>query len=320
MKDSSVAVRVKEVSKRYRSAKQMSLDRVSLSIPFGEVYGLLGPNGAGKTTLIRLISGVSLPTRGDIEVCGLSVTKDTVNAKKQIAVVTQGVSLNRTLSVQANVEFFLRFHGWKPPAARSRAKTVLERLNLDIHSRKNAAQLSGGLRRRVQLAQALACEAKVLILDEPTTGLDPQSRLDVWAIVAQLQREHGTTVILSTQVMEEAERLCTFVCLMSQGRIARAASVTEMKALAGPAMVQISLHDTLPASAEQSISSLPNVRSAQIRGNNLYVYTFETSSVTVELLDYLGRTGVRASTVVFESPSLENAYLALVAEGGTNAT
>ncbi len=320
MKREEVAVQVEAVSKRYRSAKDLSLDGISLSIPFGEVYGLLGPNGAGKTTLIRIITGVCTPTSGDVRVCGFSVTKDTFQVKRQIAVVTQGVSLNRILSVRTNVEFYLRLHGWSPQAARVRTKEVLQRLNLDDHAHKNAGQLSGGLRRRVQLAQALACEARILILDEPTTGLDPHSRLDIWSIIGQLRRELGTTVVLSTQSMEEAEKLCTSACLMNRGRVAVAALVKDIRAFAGPAVVKISLADIPPEGLEQGITSIPNVQSVQFQANTLFVYTYETNSVTALLLNYLGGSGIRTTAVAFEAPSLENAYLALVAEGGKVAS
>lgn len=316
MNGETVAVQIEAVSKRYRFAKHLSLDGVSLSIPFGEVYGLLGPNGAGKTTLIRVITGVCTPTSGDVKVCGFSITKDTLQAKKQIAVVTQGVSLNRTLSARTNIEFYLRFHGWSPRAARARTQEVLERLNLSTHAYKKAGQLSGGLKRRVQLAQALACEARILILDEPTTGLDPHSRLEIWSIIEQLRRDLGTTVVLSTQSMEEAEKLGTSLCLMNQGRVAVAASVKDIRAHAGPPVVQVTLADMPPEGFEQGIALMPNVQTVQLQANTLLVYTYETNSVAAELLSYLGRLGIRATTVAFETPSLENAYLALVAEGG----
>lgn len=254
MNKETIAIQVQAVSKRYRSAKSLSLDGVSLSIPSGEVYGLLGPNGAGKTTLIRVITGVCTPTSGDVQVCGFSMTKDTLQAKKLIAVVTQGVSLNRTLSARVNIEFYLRFHGRSPRAARGRTLEVLERLNLSTHADKKVGQLSGGLKRRVQLAQALASEARILILDEPTTGLDPHSRLEIWSIIEQLRQDLGTTVVISTQSMEEAEKLCTSLCLINRGRVAVAASVKDIRAHAGPPAVQVTLTDMPPEGFEQGIA------------------------------------------------------------------
>lgn len=316
MNKETIAIQVQAVSKRYRSAKSLSLDGVSLSIPSGEVYGLLGPNGAGKTTLIRVITGVCTPTSGDVQVCGFSMTKDTLQAKKLIAVVTQGVSLNRTLSARVNIEFYLRFHGRSPRAARARTLEVLERLNLSTHADKKVGQLSGGLKRRVQLAQALASEARILILDEPTTGLDPHSRLEIWSIIEQLRQDLGTTVVISTQSMEEAEKLCTSLCLINQGRVAVAASVKDIRAHAGPPALHVTLAGMPPEGFEQDIALIPNVLTVQLRANTLLVHTYETNSVAAELLNYLARLGIQASTVAFETPSLENAYLALVAEGG----
>jgi len=211
-------VRVEGLHKRYRAGAPEAVAGVDFSVPRGEVFGLLGPNGAGKTTTIGAITTRVRPTGGRVLVDGVDVVADPVAVKLRIAVVPQLSNLDRTLTAMENLTFHAAYFGMGRRARRERARELLGRLGLAGREDEHVNKYSGGMAQRLMIARALMHEPHLLILDEPTTGLDPQSRLFLWETIAGL-RAAGTTLILTTHDMVEADRLCDRVAVIDHGRV-----------------------------------------------------------------------------------------------------
>jgi len=227
--DDTAAIEVCDLSKRYRGGT-LANDRITFSIPKGTVFGLLGPNGAGKTTLVRQITGELSPTKGEVRVHGRDILRHPLAAKALMGVVPQEASPYLHLKPGEHLMLFGRLHGLDRATARRRAAELVAALGLSGHTRVPAIQLSGGLKRKLLVGNALMAEPPVLILDEPTTGLDPHSRREVWALVRSL-RGQGTTVLVTTHYMEEAEALCDQVAVMEGGSILALGTVEELRGL-----------------------------------------------------------------------------------------
>jgi ABC-2 type transport system ATP-binding protein len=223
------AIEVRGLSKRYR-AGVLANDCVSLSVPSGVVFGLLGPNGAGKTTLVRQITGELAPNTGEVHVLGTDVLRHPLAAKALMGVVPQEANPYLHLRPGEHLSLFGQLHGLDRTTAKRRAAELVGALGLSGHTRVPASQLSGGLKRKLLVGNALMAEPPVLILDEPTTGLDPHSRREVWALI-ESQRGRGTTVLVTTHYMEEAEALCEEVAVMGNGRILAVGTVEELRGL-----------------------------------------------------------------------------------------
>jgi len=211
-------VRVEGLRKRYRAGADEAVAGVDFTVPRGEVFGLLGPNGAGKTTTIGAITTRVRPTGGRVLVDGVDVVADPVAVKLRIAVVPQLSNLDRTLTAMENLTFHAAYFGMGRRERRERARELLGRLGLAGREDEHVNKYSGGMAQRLMIARALMHEPHLLILDEPTTGLDPQSRLFLWDTIAGL-RAAGTTLILTTHDMAEADRLCDRIAVIDHGRV-----------------------------------------------------------------------------------------------------
>jgi len=213
---STPAIRVTGLVKRYPD--RVAVDELDLEIPRGECFGLLGPNGAGKTTTLRLLLGLTTPTSGAISVLGHSIPSEARAARRRIGVVPQSDNLDPDFSVVENLTVYARYFGLAPREIQARIASLLEFAQLTDRARTNLRELSGGTKRRLTLIRALIHDPELIILDEPTTGLDPHARQHLWDRLGSL-RAAGRTLILTTHYMEEAERLCDRVAIMDQGRI-----------------------------------------------------------------------------------------------------
>jgi ABC-2 type transport system ATP-binding protein len=238
----TLAVRLTDLRKTYPgNPPVVALDGISLEVPAGSVYGLLGPNGAGKTTTIGICTTRIAATGGSAEVAGLDVATAEVEVRRWIGVASQSITLDRACTVGENVYYHCRYFGMPAREARLRATELLERFHIADRQGAMPGQLSGGLAQRVQLARAIAHRPTVLFLDEPTAGLDPQSRLALWDLVAGLTRD-GITVVLTTHYMEEADRLCDRVAVVDHGRILAEGPPDELKrTIGGTTVVDIAL-------------------------------------------------------------------------------
>ncbi len=223
------AIEVRGLTKRYRKGP-LANDAIDLTIPRGAVFGLLGPNGAGKTTLVRQMTGELTPTAGEIRVLGADVVQEPLRAKGLRGIVPQEANLLEHLTAREHLVFFSRLRGLGAPEAGMRADEAMAALGLTDHARQTPQQLSGGLKRKVMVGIALATRPPVLVLDEPTTGLDPHSRREVWALLRSLLRD-GTTVLVTTHYMDEAEELCDTIAVIGSGRILAQGTIEELRGL-----------------------------------------------------------------------------------------
>ena len=257
------AVQLRDVRKVYDGSPPVTaLDGISLDVPAGTIYGLLGPNGAGKTTAIGICTTKVRASGGTTHVAGLDVDTASVAVRRHVGVASQAITLDRSCNVGDNIYYHCRYFGMPAAESRRRAEELLERFQ--VADRRNAmpAQLSGGLAQRVQLARAIAHRPTVLFLDEPTAGLDPQSRLALWDLVATLRSE-GLTVVLTTHYMEEADRLCQRLAIVDHGRILAEGTPEQLKQESGStAVIDVALGGDR-AAARASLTGIAGVREVQ---------------------------------------------------------
>ena len=240
------AVEASGLTKRFR--RKVALDRVDLRVPEGTICGLLGPNGAGKTTMVRILATLLRPDSGTARVAGLDIATRAAEARFRIGLAGQYAAVDEILSGRTNLRMFGRLYHLYGPAARRRADDLLERFGLTDAADRPVKTYSGGMRRRLDLAASLIVAPPVLFLDEPTTGIDPGTRLEIWDMVTDLVRD-GTTVILTTQYLDEADRLADQIAVLNQGRVAAAGTPLQLKTALGGARVDVVLRDRTQASS-----------------------------------------------------------------------
>jgi ABC-2 type transport system ATP-binding protein len=242
------AVLAEGLRKRYGTTR--ALDGFDLAVPAGTVRGLLGPNGAGKTTAVRILTTLLRPDGGRAEVAGFDVARQAAQVRYRIGLLGQHAAVDEALSGRQNLVLFGRLYHLAPPVARLRAEELLERFGLGEAAGKPAGQYSGGMRRRLDLAASLILAPPVLFLDEPTTGLDPRGRNEVWEAVRALVAG-GTTVLLTTQYLDEADQLADQISVIDHGRVIADGSPEELKSRIGGDQIDVVVRgaDDLPAAA-----------------------------------------------------------------------
>jgi ABC-2 type transport system ATP-binding protein len=227
------AVRIDGLSHRF--GDHLAVDNLDLAVSPGECFGLLGPNGAGKTTTLRVLNTLYPPQSGTVRVFGLDVRSDAMSVRRMLGYVPQQLSIEGALTARENVSWFARLFDVPRRERAGRVAEVLEIVDLTDAADRLASTYSGGMVRRLELAQALVNRPALLVLDEPTVGLDPVARDSVWARVQEMQERYGMTVLLTTHYMEEADLLCDRVALMHEGRLRAVGSPDDLKAELGPA-------------------------------------------------------------------------------------
>ena len=302
------AVELVDLAKTYEGPPATTaLSGVSLAIPAGGIYGLLGPNGAGKTTTIGICTTRVRASAGRATVAGLDVVRDAVRVRARIGVVSQAVTLDRSCTVTENLEFHCRYFGMGRGPARTRVAELLDRFRIADRAAAMPGQLSGGLAQRVQLARAIAHRPAVLFLDEPTAGLDPQSRLALWDLVRSL-RDDGITVVLTTHYMEEADQLCERLAVVDHGRVLVEGTPDALKRdLGGTVVVDAALAD--PGAAREALVALPIVRDVQSTERGLRILLDTEEGAVGQALARLAPHGLRDLSVV--EPSLETVFIRL---------
>ncbi|MBZ8181924.1 ABC transporter ATP-binding protein [Oscillatoria salina] len=269
----NIAVSLENVRKVYN--KVPVVDDLSFHIPEGEMFGLLGPNGAGKSTTIRMLITLTRPTQGNIEVAGFEVSSYPARVKENIGVVLQQTSVDGDLTVWENLEFHGRMHHIPKLRRQKLIDQWLEYVELSDRRQELAKNLSGGMKRRLQIARALLHQPKVLFLDEPTVGLDPQNRRRLWEIIRDLNRQ-GMTILLTTHYMEEVEFLCDRIGVMNTGKLIELGTLPELRSKYGEGLVVKQVADRLEgrffptlADANAYLDSLPDKTGMMSRPSNL---------------------------------------------------
>jgi daunorubicin resistance ABC transporter ATP-binding subunit len=309
------AIRTEGLRKTYKSSRGDvdAVRGIDLDVPQGEFFGLLGPNGAGKSTTIGMLTTLVKPTGGQAWVAGHDVVKDPVAVKRRIGVVTQNNTLDMQLTVQENLEFRSRFFGLSLAAASKRAVALIDAFGLSDRRKAMADQLSGGQARRLMIARALVHQPDVLFLDEPTAGLDPQTRVNLWDILKVLH-DQGQTILLTTHYMEEAEALCDKVAVVDHGKVLADGTVDELKEHAGAAtVVTLRFEEPVPADLAKraGLNERPDVTKVETDGDQLRVFSAEPEGILGELISVATKDGLHVRDATQQKPSLETVFLAL---------
>jgi len=290
-----------------------AVDHLNLKIRRGEVFGFLGPNGAGKTTTIRMLCGLLTPSEGYAIVAGFDVTKFPEKVKERIGYMPQRFSLYDDLTLHENLDFFGGIYRIPAKQRRARVKRVLEIVQLDDFENKLAGELSGGLKQRLALACSLVHEPELLILDEPTAGIDPPLRKAFWRYFRDLNKE-GVTLFINTHYMDEAE-LCDRLGLINKGRlIALDTSKNLKKAMVGGELVEL-----IPSEVEKAHSILKGfakIRRMEVKEKRLLLYVDDAASSIPKITALLRENRVEVSSVQTIEPSLEDVFIELVKVGG----
>ncbi len=301
-------IRTEGLIKRY-GAKE-ALSGVDLNVPKGDFFGLLGPNGAGKTTLIRILSTLIKPTEGKAAVSGHDVVTARARVRREIGVVPQAMTTDLDLTAREVLDIYARFYGMGRRERRARIDELLEMVGLMARSGDLVASYSGGMRRRLEIARGLIHRPTLLILDEPTLGLDPQTRHVVWDLLRKFREETSLTVLLTTHYMEEAESLCDHVAIIDNGNIVALDTVPGLKAMIpGKDVIELGLGEVPVQEARAWITTLDGVDSCEIRENRLVVAVNNAVVVLPALLEGLKQRKARVTSMALKEKSLEDVFI-----------
>ncbi len=282
---------------------------IDLDVPVGAIYGLLGPNGAGKTTTISICTTRALPTSGSALIAGVDVVKSPSEARRHMGVVPQYNTLERACTVEENIQFHCMYFGFTAAAAKSRTAQLLEQFHLTERAKTYPNQLSGGLAQRVQIARAIAHSPQVLFLDEPSAGLDPQSRIAMWDSVKDLHN-HGITVVLTTHYMEEADELCDRIAIIDNGKILVEDTPQALKASLGASTIyELSLRETTPAITAQ-FQQMPGVTAVEPTPKGLRILASgHREALLPQLVNTASNNGLLDLSIT--EPTLETVFIRL---------
>ncbi len=291
--------------------EKVVVEDVNLYLDQGESVGLLGPNGAGKSTTISMISSLLKPTSGDVKLDGQSVIRDPSKIRKVLGVVPQEIALYQELSAYENLKFFGRIYRVPKDQLESRIQETLQMVGLQDRQKDPIKTFSGGMKRRINIATALLHSPKILILDEPTVGIDPQSRNYILEMVRQLNVQKGTTVLYTSHYMEEVEQLCHRVYIMDHGRVIASGSQSELLSI-------LSNEDTIKVQVNQltdafitAIRNIDVVRRVEETGDGIKIIVQKSRNIISDLVKLAEQENIQILNFQMENPSLEDVFLHL---------
>ena len=285
-----------------------AVDGVNLTVSRGEIYGFLGPNGAGKSTTVRVLCTLLSPSNGSASVAGYDVVKDAAKVRVRIGVALQEAALDDKQSGREILELQARLFGLSASDRVERVERSIELADLDDAIDEWVETYSGGMKRRLDLAASLIHDPEVLFLDEPTTGLDPVSRVRVWDEVRRLNQEFGVTVFLTTQYLEEADALADRVGIIDQGRIVQEGTPSDLKRSVGADVIVVNLTDNLEQ-AVAAAKALPAVEEVTTGPQGLTIYTADGAGLVAEVAVAFSRQGISPQSLTVRTPSLDDVFL-----------
>jgi ABC-2 type transport system ATP-binding protein len=305
------AIVTEQLTKMY-PGQVLAVDRLDLVVERGEIFGLLGPNGAGKTTTAGMLTTRVIPTSGEARVGGVDVVRSPAEAKRLIGVVPQTNTLDRSINVWENLYFHGRFFGMDAKTARSESDRLLEQFRLAERAKADVMALSGGMAQRLMVARAVMHRPSVLFLDEPTAGLDPQSRIALWEILHELHVD-GQTILLTTHYMEEADQLCDRVAIIDQGRIVALDTPAGLKRSVGAdSVLRVSVTDgNLQELAELLEREVSGATDATVVGDAVHLAVQGTSGVLPMVVQAAERGGFHVTDLSVSETTLETVFIAL---------
>ncbi|RVW01554.1 ATP-binding cassette domain-containing protein [Rhodococcus spongiicola] len=290
---------------------QRAVDGVSLTVPTGSVYGVLGPNGAGKTTTVRMLATLLRPDGGEARIFGRDVVREPTAVRSLVGLAGQYASVDEELTATENLVIFSRLLGLGRVAAKHKAAELLEEFGLTEAASKPLKDFSGGMRRRLDLAASLIARPPLLFLDEPTTGLDPRTRAQMWDTIRQLVAE-GSTVLLTTQYLDEADQLADRIAVIDRGRVIADGTADELKASVGASALQLTLADRdLIEQARTVISSALGVEAAVTPESGRITAPLSDPSIAADLLLQLRDRSIAVDEITVSRPSLDEVFLTI---------
>jgi ABC-2 type transport system ATP-binding protein len=281
---------------------------IDLTVAAGEVFGFLGPNGAGKTTTVRMLCTLLPPTSGSATVAGMDVVANAADVRRRIGVALQEIGLDPVQTGRELLELQCGLYGITGRARRERTQELLELVGLTDAADRRTKTYSGGMKRRLDLASALVHSPEVLFLDEPTTGLDPASRLTIWEEVRRINAV-GATVFLTTQYLEEADKLCDRLAIIDGGRIVAEGTPEQLKAEMGHDVVSVSLNGASAAATEAALTGLVGLERVVAASDALALYVEDGAGLIAEIVRRLDRDRIKVGSIAVARPSLDDVFL-----------
>ena len=304
----SYAVEAKGLVKHFGETR--ALDGIDLAVPQGTVLGVLGPNGAGKTTAVRILATLLKPDAGSARVCGLDVLKDGVKVRRQIGLTGQYASVDEGLSGTENLVLIGRLLDLPRREARARAKELLASFDLTEAADKQAKHYSGGMRRRLDLAASLVGRPAVMYLDEPTTGLDPSKREDMWQLVRELV-DDGTTVLLTTQYLDEADALADEICVIDHGKVIASGTPDQLKHVVGGQTIEVRPSDRADLDAVERILAGIGTGPTKSPGRGVLSVPVAGDAALAEVTSRMATEGISVAEFSLRLPSLDEVFFSL---------
>lgn len=300
------AIQVENLTKRFNGFT--AVNELTFAVPEGELFGLLGPNGAGKTTTINMLSTLLKPTSGRARVAGFEISKDRDNVRKCIGIVFQDPALDVKLTGRENLDFHAMMYNLDRETRRRRIAEVLELVELTDKARVLVEKYSGGMKRRLEIARGLIHHPRVLFLDEPTLGLDAQTRRHIWDYIRKLNRDIGVSIILTTHYMEEADYLCGRIAIMDAGKFVALDSPPKLKDVLGGDVVTLEVEGPAETLRDRA-QKLAWIKVVKLRGPNLSLTMEKGERRIPELITLAQKSGLSVISVNLHKPSLEDVFL-----------
>jgi ABC-2 type transport system ATP-binding protein len=286
-----------------------AVDSLSFSVNHGEVFGLLGPNGAGKSTLIRMLTTLVLPTSGTARVGGYDIVRSPNDVRQLIGVIPQAMTSDLDLSAEENMSIFAKLYGIPREKRRRMIDELIEAVDLTPWKDKPVKMFSGGMRRRLEIARGLVHEPKIFFLDEPTTGLDPVSRVAVWEMLSRLKRERDLTILVTTHYMDEADKLCDRIAIVDHGRLVALDSPLKLKAsIPGRNVIEVSF-SAVPAGWRETLLALPEVADVKADDHVFRISSNNGPRTTVEIMEAARRAGLTVTSLSVQSTTLDDVFV-----------
>ncbi|MGA2785424.1 MAG: ATP-binding cassette domain-containing protein [Candidatus Bathyarchaeia archaeon] len=295
-----------DITKRFGNFN--AVDHVNLVVE-SEIFGLLGPNGAGKTTLARMLTTVLTPTEGTARVAGVDILRDSGKVRERIGVVTQAMTLDVELTARENMDYYGQYHGMPRQLRQERTKELLEVVGLADRADQLVSSFSGGMKRRLEIVRSLIHEPKILFLDEPTTGLDPQGRAAIWEHLVHIHRDEGITLVITTHYMDEAEGLCDRLAIVDHGKVVALGTPRELKQkISGGDIVEADFSN-LPESALKALQASDFVLEIKRRDGGLTILVKNGAEAVPRIVGLVDAKGGKIRTITLRELTLDDVFL-----------
>jgi len=301
------AIEVENLTKRFGDF--CAVDGLNFAVENGEVFGLLGPNGAGKSTLIRMLTTLVPPTAGTARVHGFDIVREPNEVRQSIGVIPQAMTSDLDLSARENLSIFAKLYGLPRERRLATIERLLREVDLEKWADKPVKMFSGGMRRRLEIARGLVHEPKIFFLDEPTTGLDPVSRVAVWDMLSRLKRERDLTILLTTHYMDEADKLCDRIAIVDHGKLVALDSPLKLKtSVPGKNVLEVSFSSVPPGWLE-TLQRLPEVAEVKAEENIFRLSSQNGPQTTVALLAAAREANVQVTSLSVQSTTLDDVFV-----------